>query len=37
MLVAFFILGEVITWASLLGGAVIILGVWLVNRKPSNA
>jgi drug/metabolite transporter (DMT)-like permease len=37
MLVAFFILGEAITWASLLGGAVIILGVWLVNRKPSNA
>jgi drug/metabolite transporter (DMT)-like permease len=37
MLVAFVILGEAITWASLLGGAVIILGVWLVNRKPSNA
>lgn len=35
MLVAFFILNEKITWASLLGGAVIIFGVWLVNRRPS--
>ncbi len=33
MVVAAIILGEPMTWASLLGGAVIILGVWLVNRK----
>jgi len=32
VVVAFFILGEAITPASLLGGAVIIFGVWLVNR-----
>lgn len=30
--VAFFILGEAVTAASILGGAVIIFGVWLVNR-----
>lgn len=35
MLVAYVVLGEPITWASILGGAVIILGVWLVNRKPA--
>ena len=28
-----FILGEVITPASLIGGAVILFGVWLVNRN----
>jgi drug/metabolite transporter (DMT)-like permease len=33
MVVAFFILGEAITPASLLGGSIIILGVWLVNRS----
>jgi drug/metabolite transporter (DMT)-like permease len=32
VVVAFFILNEHITAASLLGGGVIILGVWLVNR-----
>jgi drug/metabolite transporter (DMT)-like permease len=32
VVVAFFILGEEITLASLLGGAVILFGVWLVNR-----
>lgn len=32
VVVAFFVLNEAITIASLLGGAVIILGVWLVNR-----
>ena len=32
VVVAFFLLDEAITVASLIGGAVIILGVWLVNR-----
>lgn len=32
VVVAFFVLSEAITLASLLGGGVIILGVWLVNR-----
>jgi drug/metabolite transporter (DMT)-like permease len=32
VVVAFFILGEAVTPASLLGGGIIILGVWLVNR-----
>ena len=32
VIVAFLILGEAITAASLIGGAVIIFGVWLVNR-----
>jgi drug/metabolite transporter (DMT)-like permease len=31
--VAFFILDEAITPASVLGGAVILLGMWLVNRE----
>lgn len=34
VVVAFFLLGEQITLASLLGGAVILFGVWLVNRNP---
>jgi drug/metabolite transporter (DMT)-like permease len=33
VIVAFFILGEAVTPASLFGGAVIIFGVWLVNRN----
>jgi drug/metabolite transporter (DMT)-like permease len=33
MVVAFLILGEAIRVASLAGGAVILLGVWLVNRR----
>lgn len=33
MVVAALILGEQVTWASLLGGAVILLGIWLVNRE----
>lgn len=32
MIVAFFVLAESITLASLIGGAVILFGVWLVNR-----
>ena len=32
VVVAFFILSEPITWVSLIGGAVILFGVWLVNR-----
>ena len=33
VVVAFFILGEAITGASLAGGAVILFGVWMVNRN----
>jgi drug/metabolite transporter (DMT)-like permease len=33
VIVAFFLLGEAITFASLVGGGIIILGVWLVNRN----
>lgn len=33
MVVAFFVLGEPITVASLIGGGVILLGVWLVNKS----
>jgi drug/metabolite transporter (DMT)-like permease len=37
MLLALIILGEPVTWASLVGGAVIITGVWMVNCKPAVA
>jgi drug/metabolite transporter (DMT)-like permease len=33
VVVAFFVLGEAITLASLFGGAIILFGVWLVNRN----
>jgi drug/metabolite transporter (DMT)-like permease len=33
MVVAFFILGEAVTAAALLGGAIILVGVWLVNKS----
>jgi drug/metabolite transporter (DMT)-like permease len=33
MVVAVFLLGEPITAASLLGGAIILFGVWLVNKR----
>src|SRR5215207_4254374 len=36
VVVAFFILGEAITPASLIGGAVILFGVWLVNRDEAR-
>ncbi|MEW6083220.1 MAG: DMT family transporter [Chloroflexota bacterium] len=32
MVVAFFVLGEAITLASLVGGGIILFGVWLVNK-----
>jgi drug/metabolite transporter (DMT)-like permease len=33
MVVAAIILGEAVTWPSVLGGAVILAGIWLVNRN----
>ena len=36
VVVAFFILDEAITWASLAGGGVILFGVWLVNRQSAS-
>ena len=33
MVVAAVILNESVTWASILGGAVILVGIWLVNRQ----
>jgi drug/metabolite transporter (DMT)-like permease len=33
IVVAFFILGEAITLTSLIGGAIILFGIWLVNRS----
>jgi len=33
MIVAFFVLGEAITIASLVGGGIILFGVWLVNKS----
>jgi drug/metabolite transporter (DMT)-like permease len=33
MIVAAIVLSEQITWASIFGGAVILVGVWLVNRQ----
>ncbi len=33
MVVAAVILNEAITWASILGGAIILVGIWLVNRQ----
>jgi len=36
VVVAFFILGEAITGASMAGGTVILLGVWMMNKKKSS-
>jgi len=36
MVVAFFILGEPITVASVFGGGVILFGVWLVNKTDRR-
>lgn len=33
LIVAAWLIGETIRWASLVGGAIILLGVWLVNRS----
>ncbi len=35
VVVAFFILNEAITIASIIGGGIILFGVWLVNRKET--
>ena len=35
VVVAFFLLGEGLFLAAILGGALILLGVWLVNRSAS--
>jgi drug/metabolite transporter (DMT)-like permease len=37
VVVAFFVLGEAITLASLLGGVIILFGVWLVNRPTQSS
>jgi len=36
VVVAALILAETITWAALLGGGIILLGVWMVNRKHKS-
>ena len=36
VVVAFFVLGEPITFVSLSGGGIILFGVWLVNRKDLS-
>lgn len=33
LVVAAWLLGEAVTWATLLGGAIILIGVWLVNQR----
>ncbi|MBS1245436.1 MAG: hypothetical protein H6R36_91, partial [Chloroflexi bacterium] len=29
-------IGEPVTWATLIGGGIILLGVWLVNRPAAT-
>lgn len=36
VIVAAIVLGEAITWAAMLGGAIILLGVWLVTTEKWN-
>jgi len=33
--VAWAVLGEQLTWAALLGGAITLAGIWMVNRVKS--
>lgn len=37
MVVATIVLYEQVTWASIIGGAVILIGIWLVNRQGQTA
>jgi drug/metabolite transporter (DMT)-like permease len=37
VIVAATLIGEQVTWATLMGGAIILLGVWLVNRPAPSA
>ncbi len=37
VLVAWVVLGEQLTWAAWLGGAIILAGIWMVNRPRSTA
>lgn len=36
VIIAWLVLGEHLTWASLLGGAIILAGIWMVNRTPES-
>jgi len=36
VIVAAIILAESVTWAALLGGAITLIGVWLVNQKKQS-
>ena len=35
VIVAASLIGEAVTWATLVGGAIILVGVWLVNRRET--
>jgi drug/metabolite transporter (DMT)-like permease len=37
LVVAAWLIGETVTWATLLGGAIILAGVWLVNQREAPA
>ena len=37
VIVAATLIGEQVTWATLMGGAIILLGLWLVNRPAPSA
>ena len=37
VIVASTLIGERVTWATLAGGAIILLGVWLVNRQTAGS